>query len=283
MRILQFAHDVADLSGPEPEGLAPHPLVWIGGDNPHAGVGLSHAFGRDVSNETAAIGLSVQAAPGHPVCHSCEVPVEAALRGRGACATRCPRCGDQATYEVPHAALALSPALVAAVADLHRTDRPQARTTTGQTGILALSCPSCGGNLRPAAAGAPGADSRLYACAYCNATCVVPHHAAARARDARPEPDVWWLLMRGPSSLRASLQAPIALSDDAKAAMAPPPFPVLPWQRRTRQVGDPPGVYSLPDKSGPNVPQIALNLLTAGVALALSAVLFFAGRALGLI
>src|SRR5262249_38772865 len=89
---LAMAHAVGDLAGPSPEGRSPHPTLWIGSENPYARVGDTRTFEHGSKGED----VSIDAAPGHPVCHACQTPLAATVTGTGAVSTRCPGCGATA-------------------------------------------------------------------------------------------------------------------------------------------------------------------------------------------
>src|SRR5687767_8575615 len=129
---LEFAHGVGDLAGPAPEGRNPHPVIWIGSENPHVPTGTTRTF------EHATFGtLAVDAAPGHPVCGRCCEPLTVSPR-TGAVDTLCPRCGDRASHTVSASVVGLYPSLVAVVSEEHRSDRPKAKAAATSAGVVAL-------------------------------------------------------------------------------------------------------------------------------------------------
>jgi len=253
---LGFAHAVGDLAGPEPEGRHPHPTLWIGSENPYARVGDTHAF--EHRDGIRGQGVTVDAAPGHPVCRACRLPLATSATGPGAVETQCAHCGDRARYAVSDEARDLSPSLLGAVADEHRTDRPRANATPTQAGVVALSCPACGAPLTLDGGG------RLHTCAFCKASCIVPANRGPRRRQDTPLPEVWWLLFRGPSSERRALEAP---TGEASAAVTRALQLIKP-AASTAPIGDAPGVYEAPEAVGVNWPQVALTLLLGSVAVA---------------
>jgi hypothetical protein len=261
---LDLAHAVGDLAGPSPEGRSPHPTLWIGSENPYARLGDTRTF--EQAEEGA---LSIEAAPGHPVCHACHAPLAVSVTGPGTVATRCPQCGTAATYALADAARALSPAVVAAVADEHRTDRPRAQVSATETGVIALSCPSCGGPL------GLGEGGRVQTCAFCKAACVVPARSLMRARSQTPAPDVWWILFQGPSAKRRALEAP---TDDATSKVLAAKNLLVP-RRAAEPIGDAPGVYDAPEVPGIYWPQVALTAALGTAAVVIGMILYevFAG------
>ncbi len=253
---LGFAHAVADLAGPLPEGRNPHPIVWIGSENPHLAVGTTRTFGH------ATFGaLAIDAAPGHPVCGRCSEPLGLSVPEPGSVETLCPRCGDRARHTTSDAAVALYPPLVAAVSEEHRSDRPKARASATAAGVVTLSCPSCGAPLDLRETGT------VHTCGYCRTSVIVPHQSVARALRRTPEPSIFWVLMQGPSEARRDLlaaPAPDVLSGEA-AKKALKLFKV----GRVGAVGDAPGVYEAPEKKGLNKLQVGVTLLLAALALAM--------------
>ncbi len=266
---LDFAHAVGDLAGPAPEGRHPHPTLWIGSENPYATVGDTRTFER--GSPISSSNLCVEATPGHPVCHACQVLLVTRVTGPGALSTECPRCGDRAAYLVTDEARQLSASFVAAVAHEHRTDRPRARTTQAgatQAGVVALTCPGCGAPL------SLGSGGRLQVCAFCKVSCIVPARSLASRGQDTPAPEVWWLLFQGASRKRRELEAPVAESASPTAAAA------LAMLRRSVKkatpIGDEPGVYEAPEVRGVYWPQVALTLVAGSVAVALGLAIYAA-------
>jgi hypothetical protein len=253
--VLAFAHAVGDLAGPLPEGRHPHPTLWIGSENPHAKVGDTETFDRKgviCSNE-----VSVDAAPGHPVCHACHVPLATQVTGPGTVATQCPHCGDRAAYTLPDAARRLCGSLLGAVAHEHRTDRPRARAAPTKEGVIALTCPSCGAPLSVTGTG------RLQTCSFCKAACVVP--ARRDWTGTAPPPEVWWLLFHGASQKRRELEAPT----DVAASAVQAAINMFKPRGDAAPIGDAPGVYDAPEVTGIYWPQVGLTLLLGSVAVAI--------------
>ena len=252
---LELAHSVGDLAGPQPEGKNPHPALWIGSDNPFVAVGDTKTF-----EHTNVATLSMDATPGHPVCEKCGEPRHVLLTGPGTCQTRCPACGDQATYAVSDAARHLYGGVLAVVSDDHRNDRPKATSNTTAAGVMALNCPSCGAPLT-----LEGTTS-IQTCNYCKTSCVVPHRSLSRALNAQVEPAIWWVLMRGISPKRAELLSPDNKQGEAKAAA----IKLLKGAGAARPLGDAPGVYEAPEIKGWNVPQMLFTMAVAAVALVIA-------------
>ncbi|APR81719.1 Hypothetical protein A7982_07068 [Minicystis rosea] len=257
---LGFAHAVGDLAGPLPEGRNPHPWLWIGSENPYVAVGDSATFERVESGA-----LSIDAAPGHPVCRRCHVPVAVHVTGPGAAETRCPTCGDTARYAITDDARKVAESVVAVIADEHRNDRLRAHAVATQAGVMALKCPSCGAPL-----GVPDSGG-IATCTFCKAACIVPARVRTRARNETPEPDVWWILFQGASAKRRELEAPV---DNAPAGIAPFNFKKLMGARPDAPIGDAPGVYDAPEVPGIYWPQVALTALVGTVAAGLGVLIY---------
>jgi transcription elongation factor Elf1 len=258
---LEFAHAVGDLAGPQPEGRNPHPILWIGSENPYAGAGEQHAFEHTESGV-----LSIDAAPGHPVCRRCHVPVAATVTGPGAVETRCPTCNEHATFALTDEGRNLSAALLAGVADEHRKDRLRATATATVAGVIALTCPSCGGPL-----GVPD-HGGIAICTFCKAACIVPARVRTRARNETPEPEVWWLLFQGASAKRRELEAPTDGAGPGAAAKAI--GGMIKFGGDQTPIGDAPAVYDAPEVPGVYWPQVAVTAVVGTVAAALGMVIY---------
>jgi hypothetical protein len=266
---LAFAHAVGDLAGPYPEGRNPHPVLWIGSENPHTPTGTTRTFEHATFGE-----LALDVAPGHPVCGRCREPVALSVPRSGAVETSCPRCGDRASHAISDAAVALCPALVAAVSEEHRGDRPRAQATATAAGVIALGCPACGAPLELRERGT------VHTCGYCRASCVVPHRSVARALHKTPEPAVWWLFFQGPSDERKALLdtgAPVEAETGEAAKKALRQLKL----GRTKEIGSAPGVYEAPERQGRNYLQILVTLALGGLATLLGFALYAVASALG--
>jgi hypothetical protein len=251
---LQAAHAVGDLAGPSPEGRTPHPAIWIGGENPFRQIGDSKAF-----EDLGPFGtLVVQAAPGHPVCRKCSLPLAAALTAPGTVTARCPGCGDSGTYQLPQGAQSLHEALVGVVSDDQRSDRPRVLSQLAG-GTVALQCPGCGAPLN-----LQGSD-RAQKCSFCGVTCMVPWRRMARMRNEVPAPEIWWLLVRGPSGLRLELETPSIPLPTAVATARQ----LLKPSDGPSEISDSPGVYEAPVPPGRNWPQVIFTVTAGLIALAL--------------
>lgn len=276
---LAFAHSVGDLAGPDPEGRSPHPAIWIGDENPHADVGVRRTYARPGATkkkqeipvpggetltvtvqEPAGNAVDIHASPGHPVCKRCRVPLTAMVTGPGAVTTRCPTCSEEARYNLVDSARHLYPALVAAVADEHRTDRPRAQPMPTQAGVVAIKCPGCGAPLQ-----LQGSE-KVQTCSYCKASCFVAGKNLARFHHRTPEPEVWWVLLRGPSEEREKLSA--ATSDIVAAVDGKKVVQFLKPGPKTDTIGDKPGVYEAPEQPGIHWPQVLLTVALGTIAVA---------------
>lgn len=183
-----------------------------------------------------------EASPRHPICRKCQVPLSISVTAPGSVTTSCARCGERASYAIADSTRALDEALVAAIAHDHRTDQRKAQSTGTEAGAMTLGCPSCGAPLRH-----QGTD-RLQTCSFCKASCIVPARSFMHHRSDVPEPEVWWMLFRGPSNKRKALEAPVAAAAvDLKVALKlikPGGAPVV--------IGDEAGVYPAPEMPGVN-------------------------------
>lgn len=250
---LEFAHAVADLAGPAAEGRNPHPVIWIGSDNPHARVGDTRTFDDFDSGP-----LSFHAAPGHPVCQKCSTLVHVSA-SQGTCQSACPSCGDRATFRVADGARSLYPALLAVVSDDARSDRPKAQLSAPAGAAMTVNCCSCGAPLTLEGKGS------LQTCKYCNTSCIVPHRSLSRALHEAIEPAIWWILLGGVSAKRSEL-----LTEHAQKSGETHKSALALLKKATggkHKIGDAPGVYEAPEVSGWNVPQMLFTVALGVVAL----------------
>jgi hypothetical protein len=212
---LGHAHDVADLSGPSPEGQNPLPGRSIAGKSAHGRIGTEFTSSTKTQNGmvmdargTRHHTLKTTVSPGHPLCRACRVPLEVVLEGQGVTRTRCPRCNDAATYALPENAASTYAALRGVIAGEQRTDRPVARTTRGQSGALGVACPQCGAAL---AAG----EGEIVKCTYCATVARVPGRLARRQIQGEPpKVDPFWVLLDGLSPGRKKLLRGKSEDDD---------------------------------------------------------------------
>jgi hypothetical protein len=256
---LDFAHAVGDLAGPMPEGRSPHATLWMGSENPHANIGLEATFAHVDSGV-----LSVDAAPGHPICRRCHVPLAVRVAEPGTIDTSCATCGENGRYSIAQSARTLSQSLVAVIADEHRSDRPRARAATTDGGVTSLHCPSCGAPL-----GVPD-HSGIAACTFCKAACVIPARVRSRARNETPAPDVWWMLFQGLSQQRRVLEAPTAATLSSTTWLKDG----LNFGGKQNSIGEQPGVYDAPEVRGIYLPQLAVTALSGTLAVALGTLLY---------
>jgi len=264
---LAFAHAVGDLAGPDPEGRAPHPGIWIGGDNPHQNLGQSETFGvfrqtgmHSVDGLEIPRSLRIEAAPGQPTCRACHVALKTTVTGEGRVETVCPRCQTTATYVLPKGATSVTAhaALLGVISDEHRTDRPRAQESSSGD-ARALSCPSCGGPLKLAP------HDRLAHCEFCKTTCVIP--ARALVRDGQvPKPALWWQLFSGLSAKRRELLTETGEQRIGSIAL-PPVF--APTSLKTAPIGGAPGVYEAPAAPGLKIEQMLFTLGIGSLAVAI--------------
>jgi hypothetical protein len=214
---LDFAHGVADVSGPNPEGANPMAFGGsIAGRSRHAQIGITFTSSTKTQNGlimdargTRKHTLATTVSPGHPLCPTCKAPLEASVDPGGGAKTRCGRCGEEATYVMPPNAAAIYAPLRAVLANEQRTDKPVARTKA-EGGVENAMCPRCGGSL-PA-----GAGVEIIKCPYCNVTARVPGRLARRQRTAGEPPKMVpsWIRVEGISSNRKKLLRGKSEDDD---------------------------------------------------------------------
>ena len=276
-RALDFAHGVADLAGPMPEGRVANPFVWIGDSNPYATVGVTQVYrDTEVNYDSDGRELFVQAGPGFPSCKKCLVAFLVRVDGNVA-HTECPRCHDRAVYELPKGAQNVVPGVVAIVADELRTDRKRANVG-GDANVVALACPGCGAPLKLEG------ESRAFTCPFCRTLSFVPGRVMARALGRAPKPETWWILFRGPSTMRKGLEAPNGGEASVAKAMkkllrgkkgkrmTPEEAMAMLQQKGTEVTGR--GIEEAPEMTGVNWPQIVMSLALICLFLGLADLIF---------
>jgi len=202
-----FAHGVVDLAGPDPEGRFPTPGRPLTRANPHSSIGVQHTFGEISLSGMAIEGgvqktrnLQLACSPGHPLCKKCGCALATQV-GRDSLETRCPSCGDGATYSLDGRMPQLTPGLIGAAAEALRSDRREAHLDQTSAGmVISLKCPQCGAGLS-VLQGAHSVD-----CTFCNTSCRVPSRTLLALKKGVSEPAPWWVLFRGPSQKRAQLE-----------------------------------------------------------------------------
>jgi hypothetical protein len=208
--MLELAHAVGDLAGPNPEGRH-RGAVSIAAKNDHRTIGVQHttcskedSVARFGAGGMSGTTLSVEVSPGFCLCPRCKVPLDAYPNGPGKTKTRCPQCAEEVHYAVPPRASAMLEALKAVVADDHRIGGAEAKLAaqTG-SGAIGLLCPNCS-----AALPNPG-NSSTVTCSYCRAVAFIPTKARFRISGAAPTPVPWWALFHGPSAKRAKLEGQV--------------------------------------------------------------------------
>jgi len=246
---LEHARTVGDLGGPNPEGRAPDPDIWIGEDNPHRTLGMTETFAKVESDRFA-----LEASPGWPVCRRCAVPLECVAQGTQV-ATRCPTCTAQAQHDVPGRLLerASVTGIAGVVSDENRTGRVEVRVQATAGGLVALLCPQCG-----AAVQSVGGTSNTVECAYCKTLAIIPPRARPREQGAMVKPTVFWVAFRGRSPARAKLAMPVAPSSMGKVLGV-----------FTRGLKPLPGIDLPPRREGVDVKQWTFTLAMTALALVL--------------
>lgn len=222
---LRLAANVGDLAGPDPDGRVRDPCWALGEINPYRKIGvdkqsLSTTIQGSVRSDGLKVSraLSVELAPGHPLCASCHLPLKLAV-GPARTTGTCAGCGQGRTWRNPSGLDDLAPGLVSALAEQHAEDSPAMTLGLTRSGPRGLSCPGCGAPLPMPDAGA------IVTCPFCSLSSRLPDAVA----DSLPaKPLWWWLVFRGPSAERLRLLrdpstgGPAPGSDDLPI-QAPPP------------------------------------------------------------
>lgn len=211
---LTFAHGVADLAGPTPEGMFPSARIWIGDDNPHRDLGISTTFAKTGGGEGDGGGALPEAevARGFPVCAACRQPLEVSVAG-GTCETRCRGCAASARYQLPSTLGRWAPAVRAVVSSEQRVDQRRCRLQQqAGGGVIALLCPQCGAPLRDVRAGS-------VRCNHCHTSSFVPARARPREDGGLVEADPFFVAFDGPSRERGALEAPTFPAEPADAGL----------------------------------------------------------------
>lgn len=240
---IAHAHAVGDLAGPGPEGRFPHPMIAIADANPFRRIGLDRTSaelsqgGMIISGGvTVTRSLQVDASPGRPLCHRCQVVLDSQVDGQQL-TTSCPSCHNQAHYELPRRAAGTHEGLLGVLSKDQRGDHLQVVFKQDASGgAILLGCPSCGANLTAAQEG------RIVTCQFCQAVVRIPDKLLMRALQRPPVTEIWWLLFEGPSPRRRQLELGVE-DDDADDDM------------RRRPIDKPPQVQ------GPMVFRLALGVL----------------------
>ncbi len=213
---LAHAHDVGDLAG-SAEGRQPHRSISIRRSNPLAEIN-AQKWSSAASNGNR---MRLDCGPGAPTCARCHVALETSIDGVRT-ATRCPKCGDRATYDLPERAGQLCRGLVGIVADDNRSDQPQVQLQRAPGGgAIAILCASCSAPLQAAG------SERIVTCRFCNTVCRIPSRAMVRSVGDAPAPHTWFLAFRGSSPMRERLEqgvAPVTPRPIEKPLELPAPF-----------------------------------------------------------
>jgi len=180
----ELAHQVGDFGSGGPQGRFPDDELEI--DNP---------FGYLGDSELWAKRKYFQAAPGNPLCRSCQAPMVFVRRQGDQSEVKCSGCGEARTYEFPDPAKRIK-YLIAVVADEHEAGRSEA-VLREENGVVALMCPGCGAPLENV-----GEGDGIIVCGYCQASCRISNHAHARAGHKDTPAKTWWLYFDQPSPER---------------------------------------------------------------------------------
>ncbi len=147
--------------------------------------------------------MSARMTPGHPICPTCHVALQATTLDRGRIKLHCAQCGLDETHVAPGDALGACPDVVGVVAPEHVEGRQAARVEAqAGTAALAVMCPQCGSPLQPATDG-----GRLTRCTYCGVASLLPSHVAPRGAAAASTvgAPAFWVAFRAPSWARKKL------------------------------------------------------------------------------
>jgi hypothetical protein len=209
---LRLAHGVGDLAGPTAEGRHPHPRYSIAGANPGTVIGKRDTLLRSTQNSThvddgvrTTRSLRLEASPGYPLCPACRVPLDVTLE-KETSTTRCPRCGDRATYETPPSARKLHHGLRGVQAEDHRRDHEDVRLDIrAGGGSVAVACPGCGATM------AAHGETKVVVCEFCQTVSRIPDKVLQETFHITPEKETWWLWFRGPSWPRGCVEKQISI------------------------------------------------------------------------
>lgn len=212
---LIFAHGVADLAGPEPEGRFRDPCFDLSESNPHRATGVkavweTFAVSGEVRQGASVLqrSLEIRAHPGRPLC-ACG-GVYDLRRVRDGVEARCTQCDKTEHARVEPDAGRFNGALRATLSSA--AANPDA--TRGLTGSMGYSCPGCGAPLKVG----PGAT--VATCDFCKLSSKV--NVPGGTGEDRP-PAVWWLVFEGGSLERARLlRENGALEGDPSSLPEPP-------------------------------------------------------------
>ncbi|GAB4521660.1 MAG: hypothetical protein Tsb0020_40220 [Haliangiales bacterium] len=214
---LAHAHAVADLAGPD--GNAWRGFGKAPAGNPFRHVGVTSAVASAHEQQVAIRGdglvevrsLRVTASPGLPLCGRCRVPLTVDGVDEHQLQVSCRHCGDRQNYALPAPARGLCPGLRGVIADEHRIGGRQVEYDPNAA-VVAIRCPNCQAPV------SVSGKSTVIDCDYCHIALRIPDPLLHRLGHDHPEPALWWLLMSGPSPLRAELATAAKQAKQAKKA-----------------------------------------------------------------
>ncbi len=196
-RVLATAHDVVDLAGTDPE--VSRSGSALARDNPYHHIGVSVSESR--WTEPGVVGgreaLSNRASPGHPLCPRCKLPFSSQLSADRVTLT-CPGCHAAETHV--SAPAQIYPAAVALVAPAYRHDLRQANAQLSSGGAAKLTCPHCGAPLQT------DSHATSVTCAHCHAPALIANKLWFRLGVREPRNQPIWVLFRGRSPRRQTLE-----------------------------------------------------------------------------
>ncbi len=250
---LAFAHGVADLAGPGPEGRFADPEIWIGEDHPHRAIGRSKTFATRTKSR-----FRIDATAGFPVCTSCKALLHVHA-DRNVLTTTCHGCRATGRFETPPALATTIDGLAGLCGEAHRLDLQEVRISETAEGLQILRCPTCGANLPPV-------NQRTVECNYCHTTALVPPRGRVRGKEHLVRPIVFWVAFRGPSEARRTLTRPGG-APTKKNGGASGPSP-----KQLAKIGEKmglalEGIETLPQKRGVDVVQLIFSIAATGAAI----------------
>jgi hypothetical protein len=192
--------------------------------------------------------------PAQPVCRKCHRIADVTVANNEA-VTRCSQCGEEARYQMP--AHPYSDEMRGVIAPRHRSNQAPVKIEES-AGLVALSCPQCGGNVKPV-------EGDTMQCAYCEAVLFLPPRVRMKTGGKLARAPRFWVAFAGPSRKRRELE------DGPALVSRPQDKPGL----LKRGVTPFPGIELAPVKPGLDVRQLALTSVMTLVSLGIGAAVVF--------